>query len=61
MISIQLRTTKTHHFYCGRMARGNCPVFIGSSSALQKESIAHFSAFLANCLGGGQIFEGQKM
>jgi hypothetical protein len=35
--------------------------FVGSSSTLKKESIAHFSVFLANCLGVGQIFEGQKM
>jgi len=27
----------------------------------EKESIAHFSAFLANCLGVSQIPEGQKM
>jgi hypothetical protein len=35
--------------------------FAGSYSALKKESIAHFSVFLANCLGVGQNFEGQKM
>jgi hypothetical protein len=35
--------------------------FVGSSSALKKESIAHFSGFLANCLGCRQNFEGQKM
>ena len=29
-----------------------------SSSALQKELIAHFSTFLANCLGGGEIPKG---
>jgi hypothetical protein len=34
--------------------------FVGSSSALKKESIAHFSAFLANCLGGGQNFGAQN-
>jgi hypothetical protein len=38
-----------------------CPIFAGSSSALKKELIAHFSVFLANCLGDRQIFEGQKM
>jgi hypothetical protein len=43
------------------MARGNCPVLVESSSASQKELIAHFSVFLANCLGGGQIFEVKKM
>jgi hypothetical protein len=35
--------------------------FAGSYSALKKESIAHFSVFLANCLWVGQNFEGQKM
>jgi len=35
--------------------------FVGSSSALEKELIAHFSAFLASCLGVSQIFGGQKM
>jgi hypothetical protein len=48
-------------FYCGQTARGNCPIFTESSSALKKESIAHFSLFLANCSGVGQIFEGQKI
>ena len=35
--------------------------FVGSTSALEKESIAHFLAFVANCLGVGQIFGSQKM
>jgi hypothetical protein len=35
--------------------------FVGSYSALKKELIAHFSVFLANCLGAGPNFEGQKM
>ena len=35
--------------------------FVGSYSALKKELIAHFLVFLANCLGVGQNFEGQKM
>ena len=35
--------------------------FVGSTSALEKESIAHFLAFAANCLGVGQIFGSQKM
>jgi hypothetical protein len=43
------------------MARGNCPIFAESSSDLKKELIAHFSVFLANCLGVGQILEGQKI
>jgi len=43
------------------MACGNCPIFAESSSALKKELIAHFSVFLANCLGVGHIFEGHKM
>jgi len=30
------------------------------SSALKKELIAHFSAFLANCLGDGQILQAQN-
>ena len=28
--------------------------FVGSSSGMKKESIAHFSALVANCLGDGQ-------
>jgi hypothetical protein len=31
--------------YCGRTARGNCPIFTESSSALKKELIAHFRYF----------------
>ena len=31
-------------------------IVVGSSSALQKESIAHFSAILASCLGGWPNF-----
>src|ERR1700683_2921917 len=46
--------------YICRSACGNCPVFVGSSSALQKESIAHFLAFLADCLGGWPKFESSK-
>jgi len=42
------------------MAHGNCPIFAESSSALKKESIVHFSAFLANCLGGWPKFGGSK-
>jgi len=34
--------------------------FMGSSSAMKKESIAHFSAFLANCLGDGQNLGAQN-
>ena len=33
------------------MAGRNCSNFVGSSSALKKELFAHFSGFLANCLG----------
>jgi hypothetical protein len=40
--TIQSWTTKACHFYCGQTARGNCPVFVGSSSPLQKELIALF-------------------
>jgi len=36
--------------YWGRKACRNGPIFVRSSSALKKESIAHFSIFLANCL-----------
>src|SRR5882762_11303481 len=43
------------------MAHINGPIFVGSYSALKKELIAHFSGFLANCLGCHQNFEGQKM
>jgi hypothetical protein len=43
------------------MAAGNGPIFVGSFLALKKELIAHFSGFLANCLGCHQNFEGQKM
>jgi hypothetical protein len=58
---VQSRTTKACHFYCSRTACINGPIFVGSYSALKKESIAHFSRFLANCLGCHQNFEGQKM
>src|SRR5882724_6819730 len=47
---VQLWTTKARHFYWGQKARRNGPIFVGSSSALKKELIAHFSVFLANCL-----------
>jgi hypothetical protein len=43
------------------MAGRNGSIFVGSSLALKKESIAHFSGFLANCLGCRQNFEGKKM
>jgi hypothetical protein len=33
---------------------------VGISLVLEKESIAHFSAFLANCLGGRPNFGGSK-
>ena len=35
-------------------------IFVGLSSDLQKELIAHFLAFLANCLGDGQNLEAQN-
>jgi hypothetical protein len=57
---VQSRTTKARQFYCGRTAGRNGLIFVGSSSALKKESIAHFSGFLANCLGCRQNFEGKK-
>jgi hypothetical protein len=49
-------TTKAHHFSCGQMTCGNCPFFVGSTSGLQKELIAHFLAFslLIYFKGGGQ-------
>lgn len=34
--------------------------FWGPSSVSKKESIPHFSVFLANCFGFGQIFEIKK-
>src|SRR5882762_1197084 len=43
------------------MARINGPIVVGSYSALKKELIAHFSGFLANCLGCHQNFENHKM
>jgi len=57
---VQSRTTKARHFYWGRKARRNGPIFVGSSSALKKESIAHFSVFLANCLWHRQILKVKK-
>ena len=55
---VQSWTTEAHHIYCGQTALGNCPVFVESSSALQKESIAHFLTFLASCLGEWPNFWG---
>jgi len=60
-VVLQSWTTKACHFYCGRTAGRNGPIFVGSSLALKKELIAHFSGFLANCLECCQNFEGQKM
>jgi len=57
---VQSRTTKAHHFHWGRKARRNGPIFVGSSSALKKELIAHFSVFLANCLWHRQILKVKK-
>ena len=58
---LQSRTTKARQFYCDQIAGRNGLIFVGSSLALKKELIAHFSEFLANCLGCRQIFEGKKM
>jgi hypothetical protein len=57
---LQSWTTKARQFYCGRTAGRNGSIFVGSSLALKKESIAHFSGFLVNCLGCRQNFEGKK-
>jgi len=42
---LQSQTTTVHHFYCGKTAHRNGLIFVRSSSAFEKELIAHFSAF----------------